>query len=101
VIRIGYCSYINLLTQAPENASEHYNYFRDYDPTIGRYIESDPIGMFGGPNTFACNAGSAAEAEPERPKDWNGNTQSKIPLSGKINEEALSVRVGERIARYI
>ena len=21
----------------------HYNYFRDYDPTTGRYIESDPI----------------------------------------------------------
>ncbi len=23
----------------------HYNYFRDYDPTIGRYVESDPIGL--------------------------------------------------------
>ena len=23
----------------------HYNYFRDYDPTIGRYIQSDPIGI--------------------------------------------------------
>jgi RHS repeat-associated protein len=21
----------------------YYNYFRDYDPSIGRYIESDPI----------------------------------------------------------
>ncbi|MDG9671420.1 RHS domain-containing protein [Hahella sp. CR1] len=23
----------------------HYNYFRDYDPEIGRYIQSDPIGI--------------------------------------------------------
>jgi RHS repeat-associated protein len=30
----------------------HYNYFRDYNPQTGRYIESDPIGLDGGLNTF-------------------------------------------------
>ena len=30
----------------------HYNYFRDYDPTTGRYIQFDPIGLAGGLNGF-------------------------------------------------
>ncbi|NYZ70434.1 RHS repeat protein, partial [Endozoicomonas sp. SM1973] len=34
-------------------SSLFYNYYRDYDPTLGRYIESDPSGLNGGLNTYA------------------------------------------------
>src|SRR5260221_8531423 len=29
-----------------------YNYFRDYDPALGRYAESDPLGLQDGANTY-------------------------------------------------
>jgi uncharacterized protein RhaS with RHS repeats len=31
----------------------HYNYFRDYDASTGRYVESDLIGLGGGLDTYS------------------------------------------------
>jgi RHS repeat-associated protein len=42
-----------------------YNYFRDYDAVTGRYVESDPIGLEGGLNTYLyAGANPLRNADP-------------------------------------
>ncbi|MDH0339805.1 RHS repeat-associated core domain-containing protein, partial [Metapseudomonas otitidis] len=43
---------------ADAHSGLYYNYFRDYDPETGRYVESDPIGVDGGLNTYGYVEGN-------------------------------------------
>jgi RHS repeat-associated protein len=70
---------------------KHYNYYRDYDPTLGRYVESDPIGLRAGANTYGYVlaqpllfsdrrglANGAAAASMWKPKPCVGNCDNKV-----------------------
>ena len=41
-----------------------YNMARDYDPAIGRYVESDPVGLRGGINTYLYAADPLTQTDP-------------------------------------
>ena len=57
------------------SSRQHYNYFRDYDPSTGRYSQSDPIGLLGGLSTYGYVLGN-----PLRWIDPSGQAAITIPL---------------------
>ncbi|NHQ88703.1 hypothetical protein HA050_21630 [Iodobacter sp. HSC-16F04] len=63
-----------------KETGKHYNNFRVYDPATGRYIQSDPIGLAGGINTYGY-----ADALPTTKTDQLGLATyiCKRPFGGK------------------
>ncbi|WP_353098986.1 RHS repeat-associated core domain-containing protein [Stenotrophomonas lactitubi] len=68
--------------QATDASGLFYNYQREYDPGVGRYSQSDPIGLEGGVSTYAYVHGSPVSyADPE-------GLQSVGPMGAYIGGEA-------------
>ncbi|MBW8852624.1 MAG: RHS repeat-associated core domain-containing protein [Xanthomonadales bacterium] len=69
------------------------NGYRDYDPTLGRYLQSDPIGMAGGVNTYAYVSGDPVNSfDPLGLESWqysNGITPNNKGISD-CEAEAVS-----------
>jgi RHS repeat-associated protein len=62
-----------------EETGLHYNYFRDYDPVTGRYVENDPTGVDGGLNTYAY-----ANLDPLKYADPTGEIVDTLVDAGFI-----------------
>ena len=69
----------------------HYNQFRDYEPTLGRYIQSDPIGQSGGLNTYVYTVNN-----PVLYSDALGLHPSLLPemMSGEIPSGGYRMTMG-------
>lgn len=61
---------LRVCLQLDAETNLYYNYFRDYDPTTGRYIESGPIGLNGGMGTYSYVGGNPVSRIDPFGLDW-------------------------------
>lgn len=77
-----------------QQAQLNYNYFRDYDQSIGRYIESDLIGLRGGINTYVYAAANPLRYIDTYGLNSTGSTLVYGPGGGGVGVGGAVLGVG-------
>jgi len=78
-----------------QETGSSYNYFRDYDPATGRYLESDPAGLAAGINTYAY-----VGANPLRGRDRLG-LQEEDDAEREVEEAALAEAIVQQQVQFL
>jgi RHS repeat-associated protein len=76
----------------------NYNYFRDYDPATGRYVQSDPIGLKGGINTYGYVGGgplTKIDSKGLTEADVQGVWRDVLASFTELNPEVLRIKFRE------
>lgn len=69
----------------------NYNYYRDYDPNLGRYAQSDPIGLVAGINTYTyANGNSVSRSDSLGLLTLEGGLTSNNYIDADGNVKPLS-----------
>ncbi len=83
-----------------EETGMHYNYFRTYDTTLGRFSQSDPIGLQGGLNRFIYgNNDAISRNDPLGLFDVGGNQIEIGDRSGYRFKVTFYDKAASRFAR--
>ncbi|RZI77646.1 MAG: hypothetical protein EOP38_28390, partial [Rubrivivax sp.] len=90
-----------------------YNYYRTYNPATGRYLQSDPIGLNGGTNTYGyVEANSLSKSDPKGlyswsdvPEAWDhycdGTGTNWYTGFGSLNWGDTEASIGEKIKAMV